>query len=98
MGGSSAGGLEREWREELETDFLPEFRFVGLLNDDTSAVGAVHLGAVFSADAGGRAVAVRETAKLRGSFVMPGEVRGVSDRLESWSVIVFEYLEGRGET
>jgi len=92
-----AGGLEREWREELETDFLPDFRFVGLLNDDTTDVGAVHLGAVFAADTGGRHVAVRETAKLRGSFVAPPSVRKVADRLESWSLIVFEYLEGGGD-
>ena len=37
------GGLRREWSEELIADFVPEFRFVGLLNDDTTAVGQVHL-------------------------------------------------------
>lgn len=91
-----AGGLEREWREELEADFLPEFRFVGLLNDDSTDVGSVHLGAIFVADAAGRAVSIRETAKLRGSFVPPADVGAVADRLESWSAIVFDHLEGRG--
>ena len=41
---TSLGGLRREWREELVADFEPAFRLVGLLNDDTTAVGAVHLG------------------------------------------------------
>ncbi len=44
-----------------------------LLNDDTTEVGAVHLGAVYVADAAGRPVAIRETDKLTGSFV---EARG----------------------
>ena len=39
-------GLRREWAEELEAEWEPEFRLVGLLNDDTNPVGAVHLGVV----------------------------------------------------
>ncbi len=49
------GGLRREWSEELVADFVPDFRFIGLLNDDTTPVGEVHLGAVFVADAAGTA-------------------------------------------
>ena len=89
-----AGGLAREWAEEVDADFEPEFRFVGLLNDDTTDVGSVHLGAVFMADAAGRAVTIRETDKLSGSFADPQDVAAVVDRLETWSAIVFEHLEG----
>lgn len=32
--GGIAGGLEREWREEIDAAFDPEPRFLGLLNDD----------------------------------------------------------------
>ena len=67
--GGVLGGLRREWAEELVADFVPDFRLVGLLNDDTTEVGAVHLGAVYVADAAGRPVAIRETDKLTGSFV-----------------------------
>ena len=87
------GGLRREWAEELVADFVPEFRLVALLNDDTTEVGAVHLGAVYIADAGGRPVAIRETDKLSGEFADPAEVAAVADRLESWSRLVFEALE-----
>lgn len=86
-------GLRREWQEELVADFLPEFRLVGLLNDDTTDVGRVHLGAVYAADAAGRPVAVRETDKLSGAFAEPEEVAAVADRLETWSRLVFEFLE-----
>ena len=41
-----AGGLRREWREELVADFEPVFTPIALLNDDTTEVGAVHLGVV----------------------------------------------------
>lgn len=87
------GGLAREWREELTAGFEPHYRFVGLLNDDTTEVGRVHLGVVFTADAGGRPVAVRETDKLEGSFVGAPEVRRVLGDLETWSQIAFEHLE-----
>jgi predicted NUDIX family phosphoesterase len=90
--GGLLGGLEREWREELVADFVPTFRLVGLLNDDTTEVGAVHLGAVYVADAVGRPVAIRETHKLSGGFVEPDEVAAVADQLETWSRLVFEFL------
>lgn len=90
-----AGGLRREWREELAADFVPAFRPVGLLNDDETAVGAVHIGVVYEADADGRAVAVRETDKLSGGFAHEAAVAEVRDRLESWSELVFDALRAR---
>ncbi len=91
--GGLLGGLRREWAEELSASFIPDFQLVALLNDDTTPVGAVHLGAVYVADVAGRAVAIRETHKLTGGFAGPAEVSAVADRLETWSRLVFEYLE-----
>jgi predicted NUDIX family phosphoesterase len=88
-----AGGLRREWREEVVADFEPAFEPVALLNDDTTEVGAVHLGIVFLADAAGRPVMVRETDKLSGAFATVAEVAAVIDRMETWSQLVFEELE-----
>ncbi len=90
--GGVAGGLRREWHEELVADFEPACSPVGLLNDDTTAVGAVHIGLVFVADAGGRPVAIRETDKLEGEFVTTAEVAAVRDGLETWSRLVFDAL------
>lgn len=81
-------GLRREWAEELEADWPPEFRLVGLLNDDSNPVGAVHLGVVFTVEADGRGVAVREHEKLVGEFVEVDAVMAAWDRLETWSQIV----------
>jgi predicted NUDIX family phosphoesterase len=91
--GDLGGGLRREWAEEVEADFTPEFQLVGLLNDDTTDVGSVHVGAVFVADAAGRRVAIRETEKLSGAFADPAAVAAVRDDLETWSRLVFEALE-----
>jgi predicted NUDIX family phosphoesterase len=91
--GDLAGGLRREWREEVVADFEPEFTLIGLLNDDTTEVGSVHVGAVYVADAGGRPVEIRETDKLTGAFAEPIEVAAVVDRMETWSALVFEALE-----
>ena len=90
--GGLLGGLEREWNEEVVADFVPDFELVALLNDDTTEVGSVHLGAVYLADAAGRPVAIRETDKLEGAFVGADEVAAVVDRLETWSAIVFDAL------
>jgi len=89
------GGLRREWREELAADFVPSFRPIGLLNDDETDVGAVHIGVVYEADAGGRPVAVRELNKLAGAFADEADVVAVRDRLESWSELVFDALRAR---
>jgi predicted NUDIX family phosphoesterase len=93
LDGDLTRALEREWTEELDVDFVPAFRFVGLLNDDTTPVGQVHLGLVFEGDAGGRPVAIRETDKLSGGFVPTAEVAAVADRLETWSRLAFEFIE-----
>jgi predicted NUDIX family phosphoesterase len=90
-------GLQREWAEELVTDWMPDFRLVGLLNDDSNPVGSVHLGVVFEVQADGRQVAVRETEKLNGRFASVPEVWAAWDRLETWSQLVAAELLGARE-
>lgn len=87
-------GLRREWAEELAADWEPAFAPIGLLNDDRNAVGSVHLGVVFSVDAAGRAVDVREHDKLSGRMASVTEVHRVWERLETWSQLVAEMLWG----
>ena len=85
-------GLRREWTEELDASWEPEFELLGLLNDDTNPVGAVHLGVVFGVEAGGRPLTVRERDKLTGTFVEPAEVAASEERLETWSQLVAAWL------
>jgi predicted NUDIX family phosphoesterase len=93
LDGDLSRALRREWTEELDVDFVPSFRFIGLLNDDTTPVGAVHLGLVYEGDAGGRPVVIRETDKLTGLFAETHEVAAVAERLETWSRLAFEFIE-----
>jgi predicted NUDIX family phosphoesterase len=86
------GGLVREWREELVADFIPEFTFLGLLNDDEVEVGMHHLGIVFVADAAGRSVTIRETDKLGGSFESLHRAQSVRDSMETWSQLALDAL------
>jgi len=86
-------GLRREWAEELVADWPPEFRLVGFLNDDSNPVGAVHLGVVFTVEAHGRPVTVREDDKLTGAFVEADAIASAWDRLETWSQLVADALE-----
>lgn len=85
-------GLRREWVEELDADWEPEFELIGLLNDDSNPVGAVHLGVVFSVQANGRNVDVREHDKLVGGFAGTDELAASRPRLETWSQLVADAL------
>jgi predicted NUDIX family phosphoesterase len=85
-------GLRREWVEELDADWDPDFELVGLLNDETNPVGAVHLGVVFTVDARGRDVDVRERDKLTGAFATTEELAAAWERLETWSQLVADAL------
>jgi predicted NUDIX family phosphoesterase len=91
-------GLRREWAEELEADWEPEFRLIGLVNDDSNPVGAVHLGVAFEVQAGGRPVDVRERDKLSGAFADADEVAATWYRLETWSQLVARELGLGGES
>jgi predicted NUDIX family phosphoesterase len=85
-------GLRREWAEEVQADWEPEFKLVGLLNDDSNPVGSVHLGIVFEVEAHGRPVDVREHDKLVGGFAGADELAASWDRLETWSQLVVEAI------
>ena len=93
--GDLMGGMRREWREELDAAFEPSFEPLGLLNDESDEVSAVHLGLVFAADAGGRPVEVRERDKLEGGFAGLDQVRAAYPRMERWSQHVVDFLTGR---
>ena len=68
------------------------FRHVVLLtfNDDTTDVGRVHLGAVYVLDTTSRAVSVRETEKMSGSWVALDDLQSSRAAMETWSQIVYD--------
>lgn len=86
------GGLRKELDEEVAIEEPYQLRFVGILNDDTTDVGRVHLGAVFILDSPTRHVSVRETEKMSGSWVARAELGPLHEAMESWSQLVYDAL------
>jgi len=88
-------GLRREFHEEMVADWDPEPKLIGLLNDDESLVGQVHVGVVFEADASRRDLAIRETDKLSGRFVEPEAAGQVYEHMETWSQFLYDHVTTR---
>jgi len=89
--------LERELTEEL---FLPagwRARVVGIVNNDLTAVGSVHVGVVAVVDPGPGVVKVREEDTMCGSFVSRTELLELHAReresFEGWSALLLDRLD-----
>jgi predicted NUDIX family phosphoesterase len=86
---------EREIAEEIDVQPGYELILAGFLNDDSNAVGAVHLGLVYIAHTP-HPVQIRETDVLEGQLVEPSELQTALRRgedFESWSAILLAHLE-----
>jgi predicted NUDIX family phosphoesterase len=83
-------GLQKELEEEVEVVGDYDLTFVGILNDDTTDVGRVHLGAVYVLDAHEGNVSVRETEKMSGRWVDRNDLAAHRDAMETWSQIVYD--------
>ena len=87
-------GTRRELKEELHIEGETTLSRIGIINDDSNPVGAVHVGLVQLVIAQGD-VRVREEDVLEGSFVAPQELRrllGDEANFETWSEMLVERL------
>ena len=89
-GHSLLEGLQKELNEEVDIGSDYSMQFIGMINDDTTDVGRVHLGAAYLLEAEGRDVTVKETEKMIGDWMPRGALQGVRASLESWSQIVYD--------
>jgi predicted NUDIX family phosphoesterase len=87
-------GMRRELEEEVAISGGDDFPlvFAGTINDDTNAVGSVHLGCVFVGYLGGRDVSIRETEKMMGSWTPIDELSQIAGPLESWSELLVPHI------
>lgn len=95
LGNPLPRGARREIEEELELRGACELRTVGILNDDSNSVGAVHVGVVHVLRVDGT-VEVREKEQLEGRLVTTAELRELAARganLETWSKLLLPHLE-----
>jgi predicted NUDIX family phosphoesterase len=89
-------GLRREIEEELAIDGAWTVRAVGILNDDSTDVGSVHVGLVHVVRAEG-GVRVRETENLTGGFTSAADLvrlcREERATFETWSALLVDRLD-----
>ena len=84
----------RELHEELILEDAISPLPVGILNDDTNPVGAVHVGLVEFACVAG-AVSVRETDQLEGTFTRLSHLEAMLEKgapFETWSALLLKRL------
>lgn len=88
-------GLQKELEEEVGVDGDYELAFAGILNDDTTEVGSVHLGVVFVLKVETGDVTVRETEKMTGRWIAAAELAPLREQMETWTQIVYDALLAR---
>ncbi|RYM04597.1 hypothetical protein EWH99_09810 [Sporolactobacillus sp. THM7-7] len=89
--------LSRELNEELiiENTEALDIRTIGLINDDGTEVGRVHIGVLIAIDLPHKAqISVREKDKLEGRWMSLDELteKQVYERMESWSGFAVDAL------
>lgn len=85
--------VTREIEEELDLPGPHPHRIIALLNDESNAVGQVHLGIVHVIDLPSEQVSSREDALANLDFSTIEELNGpLHDRLETWSQFCIRHL------
>jgi predicted NUDIX family phosphoesterase len=85
-------GMRRELAEEVEINTPYTDHCVGLINDDQTEVGRVHLGVVHLFDVERPAVQPRETDILESGFRSVAEILQDMNGFETWSQICMQAL------
>jgi predicted NUDIX family phosphoesterase len=89
-GHSIVEGLQKELFEEVKIETSYDLHFIGILTDDSTDVGRVHLGVVYVLEAAEKRVTVMETEKMTGAWMPRRALAGVREAMESWSQIVYD--------
>jgi predicted NUDIX family phosphoesterase len=85
-------GMRRELDEEVAIDTRYEERIAGLINDDETPVGRVHLGIVHLCDVHEPRIVPRETDILDARFLPVSAILPRLEEFESWSQIAVRAL------
>jgi predicted NUDIX family phosphoesterase len=86
--------MRRELEEEVAIETKYTERIVGLINDDETPVGRVHLGVVHLCDVEAPHIRPREADILDGRFRPVREILPRLGEFESWSEIAVRALFG----
>lgn len=84
--------LRRELEEEVEVTGHGTLRRVGLINDDSTPVGRVHLGVVHLYELEQPTVSARESGLAGAEFIDVGRLPALRGEFETWSQICIDAL------
>lgn len=90
-------GVEREIAEELVLGGTHTQRVIGLINDDSTEVGSVHLGVVHRFELSSAEVRSNEEAIQDLRFFTLDELLARREELETWSQIVLDHLMAQNQ-
>jgi predicted NUDIX family phosphoesterase len=82
---------QREFKEEISYNGNFSIFPIGILNDETNAVGKVHTGFVFLLIGDSNLISIRDEHKS-GKLMTLQECKQVYDKMESWSQLAFDFL------
>jgi predicted NUDIX family phosphoesterase len=82
--------LKRELDEEVEVRSPGRIRLVGLINDDSTAVGQVHLGVVHLYELERPEVTPREEGLAQPEFLQIPKIAAIRHEFETWSQICID--------
>ncbi len=88
-------GMRRELEEEVDIESGWTEDCIGLINDDLTEVGKVHLGIVHIFDLDNPKVQPREKSMINAGFAPSSELMTRMDEFETWSSICLKYLENQ---
>ena len=88
-------GMRRELAEEVQIETPYRSQLAGLINDDLTEVGKVHLGVVHLFDVDHPAVFPREDEICQAGFRPVAELMSDLNGFETWSKICLEALFGK---
>jgi predicted NUDIX family phosphoesterase len=84
-------GLNREIAEEFKLDEIIDCQPLGLINDNSTEVGKVHLGLAYLVRVGTPSLEVLETGLHVARWVAFNELGAFYPRMESWSQILMTH-------
>lgn len=96
-GDDIAAWARREFEEEVSYNGNYTVQLIGILNDDSNAVGQVHIGFIYLLTGDSEHISVKEELKS-GTLLSLEECEKFYDSMESWSQIVFDYLNNKGKS
>lgn len=91
QGNNILSWADREFEEEVAYEGTLTTKKIGILNDDTSDVGKVHLGVILLVTGTTDQITIKDEHK-NGTLLTLEECQKLYDNMENWSKICFDFI------